>query len=658
MAKQDKSTLFIRHLPASLSLDERQDLLQFFGAKAVNCMSDSGAMKYAAFATFDSPAAAHHAIRELHQLEILGSRLSAEISKHDRYEPSELDRTGAEQKPDVTKPKPELETKVDEPVVPADIDGLAPAHKVTYSINPRLLYVYPPPTVEILTNIANALASVPKFYVQVLHLMNKMNLPAPFGATTQTPPNVTEPVGGAPDIEECEMEVPSSEESEIESDEGPLVADLPVKRAARTRKPIIKRSKLQKIISAPRSAPALRRDQVFEKATKEKRIVKKPTAPLASASAPADDDIPMTDVRKYVTLRELQRNRLSSRKMKRLELFRDYQRGARNASLLVTNLHKDIPEAMITFIFGRYINWGSEAESAEYSVCLNREQASCTVTLPSVDVAELACEETNGYKLMGEYMVVRFLPMPDEPPTEEPMPPSAAADALVSTSERLDRPGTPVLLDRASTPERLDRASTPECLDRVSTPEHLDRPRTPVLLDRATTPELLDRASTPELLERAPTPDRSSAPTRQILDAPSRVEEEESFVGRIKSPQFVSEDPKYISTAELEAGRISGEEMAEIKVFKNYAPGECTNRLYVKNLNHKRVEESDVVRLFGKFVRDQSGLEIKLMKEGRMKGQAFVIFPSPSEAQTALSAVNGFVLYEKPMVVQFGRSAS
>ena len=36
-----------------------------------------------------------------------------------------------------------------------------------YPRNPKLHYLYPPPTVSIVTNIANALASYPKFYVQV-----------------------------------------------------------------------------------------------------------------------------------------------------------------------------------------------------------------------------------------------------------------------------------------------------------------------------------------------------------------------------------------------------------------------------------------------------------------------------------------------------------
>lgn len=57
---------------------------------------------------------------------------------------------------------------------------IAPHLGVHYPANPNLLYQYPPPTDDILANILNALDNVPQFYTQVLHLMNKMNLPPPF----------------------------------------------------------------------------------------------------------------------------------------------------------------------------------------------------------------------------------------------------------------------------------------------------------------------------------------------------------------------------------------------------------------------------------------------------------------------------------------------
>lgn len=43
------------------------------------------------------------------------------------------------------------------------------------------------------------------------------------------------------------------------------------------------------------------------------------------------------------------------------------------------------------------------------------------------------------------------------------------------------------------------------------------------------------------------------------------------------------------------------------------------------------------------------------MKEGRMKGQAFVTFPSEKQASEALTDTNGYILNDKPMVVVFGK---
>ncbi|KDO35969.1 hypothetical protein CISIN_1g036790mg, partial [Citrus sinensis] len=71
--------------------------------------------------------------------------------------------------------------------VPA-AEPIAPRLGVDYPFPPHLEYAYPPVDGNILTNIVNALIAVPRFYTQVLHLMNKMNIPAPFRMALPTPP--------------------------------------------------------------------------------------------------------------------------------------------------------------------------------------------------------------------------------------------------------------------------------------------------------------------------------------------------------------------------------------------------------------------------------------------------------------------------------------
>lgn len=47
---------------------------------------------------------------------------------------------------------------------------------------------------------------------------------------------------------------------------------------------------------------------------------------------------------------------------------------------------------------------------------------------------------------------------------------------------------------------------------------------------------------------------------------------------------------------------------------------------------------------------------IRLMQEGRMKGQAFVTLPTVELAELALKETNGYIMKGKPMVVQFAKT--
>ncbi|CAO3627536.1 unnamed protein product [Cunninghamella blakesleeana] len=82
---------------------------------------------------------------------------------------------------------------------------------ISYPPNPQLKYKYPDPTPEIISNMMNSIATVPKLYNQVLHLMNKMNLPPPFGP--QEPSSVPNTLKRKHD------DLLASDESEIESEE-------------------------------------------------------------------------------------------------------------------------------------------------------------------------------------------------------------------------------------------------------------------------------------------------------------------------------------------------------------------------------------------------------------------------------------------------------
>lgn len=140
------------------------------------------------------------------------------------------------------------------------------------------------------------------------------------------------------------------------------------------------------------------------------------------------------------------------------------------------------------------------------------------------------------------------------------------------------------------------------------------------------------------------------------MDADDNKEDKE------EDEELISEESnEFISSSELRRNRISSKEMADISAFKNYKPGDPTCRLYIKNLA-KHVEEKDLKYIFGRYVNhsveeERDRFDVRLMKEGRMKGQAFITLPSEEKAKRALRDAHGYILHGKPMVIQFARSA-
>lgn len=119
-----------------------------------------------------------------------------------------------------------------------------------------------------------------------------------------------------------------------------------------------------------------------------------------------------------------------------------------------------------------------------------------------------------------------------------------------------------------------------------------------------------------------------------------------------------------IPRQEILKHRISKEEMSQQKAFNNYSYGEPSCKLYLRNMV-KDVTETDLLQLFGCFFDSDDlakeyliifglymfrNLQIRVM-EGRMRGQAFVTFPSVELAREALTTVNGYILKDKPIVV-------
>ncbi|KAI5554704.1 hypothetical protein POPTR_019G031700v4 [Populus trichocarpa] len=255
-------TLLIKHLPEAIPFKTLSRLFSHYGAVSVR-PCNSGRLKNCAFVDFKSESLAYQAHTQLNGLSFLGKVLSVE-----RASKLSEAQQGKESVPPTS--------LIEDASVTRDVgDGskfrsfpasepIAPRLGVDYPFPPHLEYAYPPPDGNILTNIVNALIAVPRFYTQVLHLMNKMNIPAPFRMALPTPPLppaalVPPPPPPPPRIsEKSPLAEQSSSESEMESSDEEF-DDKALYEASGAVKPRRKRVKREAIVG-----PAADKDIVHE----------------------------------------------------------------------------------------------------------------------------------------------------------------------------------------------------------------------------------------------------------------------------------------------------------------------------------------------------------------------------------------------------------
>jgi len=188
----------------------------------------------------------------------------------------------------------------------------------------------------------NALIAVPRFYIQVLHLMNKMNLPPPFGAVTETPPlhvaagaaaaaeaGAAGPVGRDPLL--------ASDESELESDADEPVAKRPAHargRDAAVRNPAVVAPPPVVVVPAPPPTAGTKRARPAAEA--------QPAAPPAAAPHPAAS---AADAAWQGA------PRLSEAELRELPAFKDYERGHPSDTLYIKNLARQVTLADLEAVF-------------------------------------------------------------------------------------------------------------------------------------------------------------------------------------------------------------------------------------------------------------------------------------------------------------------
>ncbi|XP_015510977.1 RNA-binding region-containing protein 3 isoform X2 [Neodiprion lecontei] len=469
-------TLRISHLPSNLTNSQRESLLQKFGAIKVKTINKSE--KYAiTFAKFVSKHAATQALFRLHQLQVRGQRLSVEFAKKSISDFSVHESHNLQSSKDEGTKEESTESNFQ--TFLNKLNGWAFSQVLTQPPSPNIWYKYSPPTANTLLRIAIQMIKEPVFYCQVLHLMNKMNLPPPFQELESEFPflkdcydveryrDIFGPTVGRNRKNDDETE--ESDESELETDENMELKAKEIIPIKRKRAQSSKRLKIPKFVNPLKQAlntssanqKVVKPEDVFESLQRseskslkialkvdsdlEKRLdmgneinpitgspvitsegkggfgliypVKKPDDPGAK-----DEDAPVSSSAEFITLEELVANRISVNDQRLLPVFKNYHPGKPSCRLYIKNLSKQVELKDLDYIYKKYVlpyNQANE-EAPRYNVRLMQEgrmKGQAFITLQTIEQARIALEETNGFILKNKPMVVQFAKIVNKPQT-------------------------------------------------------------------------------------------------------------------------------------------------------------------------------------------------------------------------------------------------
>ena len=332
------------------------------------------------------------------------------------------------------------------------LQGISSKFGLNYPLNPKLKYEYPQINPVICQNIVNSLIKYPRFYVQTLHLMNKMNLPCPlmpFVRDADLNSGFNMIISKAAALEsssECESEI----ETEIYRKTNEEIYDAQKISDFKSNKKFKSILKANKLASSSEFQPGLNKDvnaldleEAFEKVPiveKNKliqvkvkpcqieydRVVVRSTdsdsfAKIIPNNQTKDSEMVETTQENeernkdsdnnFIRSSDLEKNRLKLAEMRDMPVFKNYERGEKNSRLYLKNLSKKVTEQELKFIFGRYIDWGSEVESNAFDIRLMKEgrmKGQAFLTFPNEDIASRALNDTNGYLLDNKPIVVQF----------------------------------------------------------------------------------------------------------------------------------------------------------------------------------------------------------------------------------------------------------
>ncbi|XP_047093421.1 U11/U12 small nuclear ribonucleoprotein 65 kDa protein-like isoform X3 [Lolium rigidum] len=283
-------------------------------------------------------------------------------------------------------------------------------------------YAYPPPDGNILTNIVNSLIAVPRFYTQVLHLMNKMNLPAPFRMALPTPPLPSEVPAPPPPppqpstAEKLHLADLSSDESEMESSDEDV--DRKIKRAKHEAivGPAVDKSIAHEAVGVKPAALVSNELQVIKKKNPvmQIKITPRPASKELADQRTIDKELASRDEqleqKHFATPQEIEKEKLPTEEILSLPMFKNYTPGNPASVLYIKNLAKDVVHDDFYYVFGSVFESMDAARSGLIIKLMQegRMRGQAFVTFPSVELAQHALSLAHGYAFKGKPMIIQF----------------------------------------------------------------------------------------------------------------------------------------------------------------------------------------------------------------------------------------------------------
>ncbi|XP_017757830.1 PREDICTED: RNA-binding protein 40 [Eufriesea mexicana] len=452
-------TLRILHLPLELSDERRNELFKKYGAIRTRTLRPS--RKYTiTFAKFQSQEAATEALLRLHQLNVKGQYLTVEFArktisteKVENYSDNDI-HTKEENKKEST-------NRSNFQAFLQKLNSWTMNQVFTQPPPPNIQYKYSTPTKGTLIRIAIQLLKEPSFYTQVLHLMNRMNLPPPFEELEAEFPALKEvyDIEKYKDIfikeslylkenEDICNEGTEEEESEIESNEEDNTKSMEIipikrKRPQHTKrlkipkfinpnKQITASSSTQKVVKAADMFEPIQRgetknlkielkivDKLLDTTNEDENMGSKSATdggfglmfPVSKTLDTVESNESIKNVQQEViTSNELANNRISTNDQRLLPVFKNYHPGKPSSRLYIKNLAKQVEEKDLHFIYKKYVVPELKTE-LEYDIRLMQEgrmKGQAFITLQNIEQAQLALDETNGFILKDKPMVVQF----------------------------------------------------------------------------------------------------------------------------------------------------------------------------------------------------------------------------------------------------------